>query len=152
MSCDNRKLTRRRFLAGAGAALAAPMFIPGAVLGKDGAVAANERIALAGLGIRHRGGYDLNCLMQQPAIQVVAIADVLKTSRETVKNVAEAKYGPGVAMYRDFREMLPREDIDAVLIATGDRWHTQASIDRATSSRPAPRARQPTLAPPERAS
>ena len=49
--------------------------------------------------------------------------------------MAEAKYGPGVAMYRDFREMLPREDIDAVLIATGDRWHTMASIQAAKAGK-----------------
>jgi predicted dehydrogenase len=129
----NRSLTvtRRRFLgtaAKAGAVLAAPLFVPGAVLGKDGGVAANERITLAGLGINGRGGTDLAVFMDEPVIQFVAIADVRKDRREAVKKLAEAKYGPGVATYRDFREMLPRKDIDAVLIATGDRWHTMASI------------------------
>ncbi len=61
-------------------------------------------------------------------MQFVAIADVRKDCRENVKRTAESKYGPGVATYRDFREMLARRDIDAVLIATGDRWHTMASI------------------------
>ena len=124
-------VTRRRFLATtarAGAALAAPMFIPAAAFGKDGGVAASERITLAGLGIRNRGGYVLGCFMNEPIVQFVAIADVRKDSRENVKARTEAKYGTGVATYRDFREMLPRQDIDAVLIATGDRWHTPASI------------------------
>jgi predicted dehydrogenase len=125
------QMTRRRFLkdaAKAGAVLAAPMFVAGSALGKNGTVAANERIALAGIGIRNRGSYVLGCMMKEPEVQFVAIADVRKDRREAVKQTAEAKYGPGVAMYRDFREMLPREDIDAVLIATGDRWHTMASI------------------------
>ncbi len=124
-------LSRRRFFAAAakaGAVLAAPMFIPGTVLGKDGGVAASERIALAGIGIRNRGGYVLDCMMDEPVMQFVAIADVRKDCRENVKAKAETKYGRGVAAYRDFREMLPRDDIDAVLIATGDRWHTLASI------------------------
>lgn len=125
-------LSRRRFLqtaVGAGAALvAAPTLIPGRALGKDGAAAPSNRIALAGIGIRHRGGYVLDCMMKQPDMQFVAISDVRKDSRENVKRKTEAKYGPGVDTYRDFREMLPREDIDAVLIATGDRWHTMASI------------------------
>jgi predicted dehydrogenase len=128
---NNSTVNRRGFLATAakaGAVLAAPMFIPGPTLGKDGGVAANERIALAGIGIHNRGGYDLGCFMDEPVVQFVAVADVRKDCRETVKRQAEAKYGPGVTMYRDFREMLPREDIDAVLIATGDRWHTMASI------------------------
>jgi len=67
-------------------------------------------------------------MMKEPVVQFVAVADVRKDRREAVKELAEAKYGPGVAMYRDFREMLPRRDIDAVLIATGDRWHSVASI------------------------
>ena len=91
-------------------------------------MAASERIALAGIGIRNRGGYVLGCMMNEPVVQFVAIADVRRDCRENVKATAEAKYGPGVNTYRDFREMLPRQDIDAVLIATGDRWHTMASI------------------------
>ena len=125
------QLSRRRFLktaVGASAALAAPVFIPGAALGMNGAVAASERITLAGIGIRNRGSYVLGYMMDEPDVQFVAIADVRKDRREAVKAMAEAQYGPGVAMYRDFREMLPRKDIDAVLIATGDRWHATASV------------------------
>jgi predicted dehydrogenase len=131
MSQPRSTVTRRRFLATTakvGAIFAAPVLIPGRALGKSGAVAASERIALAGIGIRNRGGYDLGFMLAEPVVQFVAIADVRKDRREAVKALAEAKYGPGVAMYRDFREMLPRQDIDAVLIATGDRWHAVASI------------------------
>jgi predicted dehydrogenase len=66
--------------------------------------------------------------MDEPVVQFVAIADIRKDRREATRDRAEQKYGTGVAMYRDFREMLPREDIDAVLIATGDRWHTPAAV------------------------
>jgi predicted dehydrogenase len=131
MPQKNSAFTRRRFLtaaAKAGAALAAPMFIPAATLGKEGCVAANERITLAALGIGGRGTEDLRCFFNEPVVQFVAIADIRKDHRESVKQRGEAKYGRGVAAYRDFREMLPRQDIDAVLIATGDRWHTMASI------------------------
>ena len=138
MSYASSTVTRRRFLATAakaGAVLTAPMFIPGSALGKDGAVAANERIALAGLGLGGRGSYDLGCFMEEPVVQVVAFADIRKDRRESLKATAEKKYGPGVATYRDFREMLPRDDIDAVLIATGDRWHTMASIHAAKAGK-----------------
>ena len=125
-------LSRRRFLttaAKAGAVLAAPMFVPGTVLGKSGGVAASERITLAGLGIGGRGNEDPGLLLEEPVVQFVAIADIRKDSpRKRQAEGARTKYGPGVATYRDFREMLPRQDIDAVLIATGDRWHTMASI------------------------
>jgi predicted dehydrogenase len=129
---------RRQFLktaAAAGVAAAVPWVVPGRALGLDGAVAPSERIALAGIGIHDRGGYVIGCMMDEPVVQVVAIADVRKDCRENVKNRAEAKYGLGVKMYRDFREMLPRADIDAVLIATGDRWHTMASINAAKAGK-----------------
>lgn len=128
---NHASFSRRRFLSTvvkAGAAVAVPTIVPAAALGKNGAVAASERITLAGIGIRNRGGYVLSCMMQEPAMQFVAIADVRRDCREHIKQIAEEKYGAGVAMYRDFREMLERPDIDAVLIATGDRWHTLASI------------------------
>lgn len=131
MSHPTNSVTRRRFLSTAAKAslvFSAPMIIPGRVLGKDGAVAASERVTLAGLGIGPRGSYVLSCMMNEPVVQFVAIADIRKDRRESVKKTAEQKYGPGVKTYRDFREMLPREDIDALLIATGDRWHTMASI------------------------
>lgn len=131
MSHQRVTYTRRRFLSTAAkgsALLAVPMIVPGRALGLDGAVAPSGRIALAGLGIGGRGNYVLDCMMDEPIIQFIAISDPQKSRREAVQQKAEKKYGPGVAMYRDFREMLPRQDIDAVLIATGDRWHTMASI------------------------
>jgi predicted dehydrogenase len=128
MPVSSLPVSRRRFLAAAGAVLAVPALVPARALGKDGGVAASERIALAGIGIHNRGGYVLDCMMNEPVMQFVAIADVRKDCRESVKAKTEKKYGHGVAAYRDFREMLPRDDIDAVLIATGDRWHTMASI------------------------
>ena len=131
MNRESRTFNRRRFLAATAKVVtmvASPLFIPGPTLGKDGGVAASDRITLAGIGIRNRGSYVLSCFMNEPVVQFVAIADVRKDRREAVKQMTEAKYGRGVAMYRDFREMLLRDDIDAVLIATGDRWHTMASI------------------------
>jgi len=123
--------TRRQFLgtaAKASALVCAPMVVPARALGRDGNVAPSNRVALAALGNGPRGSYVLDCFMNEPEVQFVAIADVRKDRREGVRQKTEAKYGPGVDMYRDFREMLPREDIDAVLIATGDRWHTPASL------------------------
>jgi hypothetical protein len=128
----NGRLNRRRFLKTAakiGAILMAPQVIPGTVLGKDGGVAASERIVLGAIGIGNRGTYDLGCFLHQPDVQFVAIADVKAARREAVKKMADSKYGNSdCAMYRDMRDMLPREDIDAVLIATGPNWHATAAM------------------------
>jgi predicted dehydrogenase len=68
-------------------------------------------------------------MLPQPDTRFVAIADVRADRRKAVKEMADQQYGDrGCAAYRDFRELLDRDDIDAVLIATGDRWHAPASM------------------------
>jgi hypothetical protein len=139
MSEKAAHLNRRRFLktvVQAGALLAAPYVIPGAVLGKDGGVLPSERITLGGIGIGNRGGYDLGCFLQEPDVRFLAICDVKAARREAVKKMADSKYGnQDCAMYRDFRELLARPDIDAVLIATGPNWHATAAITAAKAGK-----------------
>jgi hypothetical protein len=133
-------LNRRRFLkaaAQAGAVLLMPQVIPATVLGKDGGVAPSERIVLGAIGIGSRGTYVLGCFLQQPDVQFMAVSDVRAARREAVRKLAAAKTGanPDFKTYRDFREMLERTDIDAVLIATGPNWHAVASILTAQSGK-----------------
>jgi len=127
------RVTRRRFLkttARVGAAIAAPTIVPSSVLGRGGAVPPSEKILLGGIGIRGRGMHDLRWMIGQPDVQFVAICDVQKRQRLAVKNHVDTRYGSrDCAMYPEIREFLAeRTDIDAVLIATGDRWHALASI------------------------
>lgn len=113
-----------------------PQVVPGAVLGKDGAVPPSERIILGAIGIGNRGSYVLGCFLEEPDVRFVAIADVKKERRESVKRRADAKYGnTECSMYRDFRELLERQDIDAVLIATGPNWHSVAAMTSAEAGK-----------------
>jgi len=132
MKVKNSTMTRRRFLATtakASAVLAAPVLVPGPALGKDGGVAASERITVGGIGINSRGRGVLACFLSEPDAQFVATCDVRADRRHGIKGVVDQKYGnKDCAMYRDFRELLARTDIDAVLITTGDRWHTPGSV------------------------
>lgn len=125
-------LNRRQFLKAtlqAGAVLAAPQIVAGAVLGKGGGVAPSERIVLGAIGIGNRGAYVLGCFMEEPDVQFVAICDVKAERREAIKRKADNKYGnQDCATYRDLRELLARSDLDAVLIATGPNWHATAAI------------------------
>ena len=126
-------LTRRRFLtrgAMAASAVALPYYIPASALGRDGAVAPSERIVMGGIGLGGRGSYDLGAMLNEPDVQWVAVCDVLKGRREAAKNTVDSKYGnKDCAAYGDLRQFLAeRTDVDAVLIATGDRWHALASI------------------------
>jgi predicted dehydrogenase len=126
--------TRRQFLkdtaAAAGAVIAAPLFVPAKALGWDGGTPANSRIVLGGIGIGNRGEFDLKWMLAEKDVQFVAVCDVRKERRERVKQLADKHHGnTDCATYRDLREFLTaRKDIDAVLIATGDRWHALASV------------------------
>jgi hypothetical protein len=129
---DGSPFTRRQFLKRAvivGGAVAAPCIIPASVLGLNGAVPPSERIILGGMGVGNRGSDDLRWMLPERDVQFVAICDAKKSQREAVKRIVDAKYGnQDCAMYRDMREFLAtRTDIDALLIATGDRWHATAA-------------------------
>ena len=124
--------TRRQFLKRAvmaGGAVAVPCLVPGSALGLNGAVPPSERIILGGMGVGNRGSDDLRWMLPERDVQFVAICDAKKSQREAVKRIVDTKYGnKDCAMYRDMREFLAqRTDIDALLIATGDRWHATAA-------------------------
>ena len=125
---SRRQFLKRAVLAGGFAS--APWLIPGSALGLNGAVPPSERIVLGGLGIGGRGTGDLNWMLPEKDVQFVAVCDAKKAQREAVKRIVDNKYGnKDCATYRDIREFLAaRADIDALLIATGDRWHALASI------------------------
>jgi len=129
-----RKISRRQFLkkstAASVAAVTVPYIIPSSALGRDGKVCPSERIVLGGIGIGGRGKHDLEWMLPEKDVQFVAVCDARKERREAVKQIVDTRYdNKDCAMYRDIREFLAeRTDIDAVLIATGDRWHSLAAI------------------------
>ena len=125
-----RRITRRAFLKSTAALASVPYIVSASALGRDGKVPASERIVLGGIGIRNRGSSDLQWMLPEPDVQFVAVCDAQKTSREAVKQMVDTHYGnKDCATYSDIREFLAtRTDIDAVLIATGDRWHALASV------------------------
>lgn len=127
---------RRQFLK-SGALAAAPMIVPSSVLGRQaGAVPPSDRIVLGAIGIGSRGSYDLQAFIRQNDVRFVAICDVREERREIVKSMADKHYGNrDCAMYSEHFELLARSDIDAVLIATGDRWHALLSIHAAQAGK-----------------
>jgi predicted dehydrogenase len=127
-----RHPSRRDFLRttlATSAALWLPSILPGRVLGKDGEVSPSNKLTLGVIGIGPRCTYDLQAMLKLPDVQCVAVADVQASRRDAGKRVVDDYYkNQDCQLYRDFREILDRADIDAVLIATGDRWHAPASI------------------------
>jgi hypothetical protein len=129
---SSAKISRRSFLhksLAAGGALGFPLVVPGRVLGLNGAVAPNSKIILGAIGIQGRGSQVLGAMLNEPGVQFVAICDIQRKQRDAIKNMADKhNNNKDCATYRDLRELLARPDIDAVLIATGDRWHSMGSI------------------------
>ncbi|MGB8852889.1 MAG: Gfo/Idh/MocA family oxidoreductase [Pirellulales bacterium] len=124
--------TRRRFLqvsaASAGVA-AAPYVITSKALGDATTPPASDRIVMGGIGIGNMGSGDQAAFLGRPDVQYVAVCDVRQQYREGAKGRTDGKYGnKDCAAYVDFRELLARDDIDAVHIATPDHWHAIMTI------------------------
>lgn len=124
-----RRQLLRRAAGAAGTLAAAPYVIASTALGAQGRPPASERITMGTIGVGGRGRSDMASLLGNKDVQMVAVADVKRDARNAGKKMVDQKYANSdCKTYRDLRELLARDDIDAVLIATGDNWHTMASI------------------------
>ncbi len=126
------RTSRRRFLKQTGAtlgALAIPSVVPASALGGAGTVAPSERIVMGGIGLGGQGQRNMRNFISHTDVQWVAVCDVDTERRNQAKAIVDEDYGnTDCATTVDFRELLARRDIDAVLIATSDRWHSPLSI------------------------
>lgn len=116
--------TRRRFLGqGAAAAIGLPLFFQSKAFG------ANDRINVGFIGTGKRGRYDLRQIMHFREIRVVAICDVVDEHLEEARVRVNDKYGnEDCKTYKDWRDVIARDDIDAIFIGTPDHWHAIISI------------------------
>jgi predicted dehydrogenase len=128
------RLSRRRFLQATTAiAAAGPMILPRPLRGQ---ASANERIGLGLIGVGTMGRSHLNRLLREADVQVLAVSDVVAERTAAAKEQVETKYAEvlksgaykGCGAYGDFRELLARPDIDAVVIATPDHWHALGCV------------------------
>jgi len=131
------RLSRRNVLRGMATAVVAPWIVPASAVGAAGTTAPSNRVTLGFIGVGFMGQrHHLSRFVQYPEAQVLAVCDVDRWRRENARATVEAAYGAertsgtyrGCAGYNDLRELLARDDIDGVLIATGDRWHAPATV------------------------
>ncbi len=108
------------------------MIIPASALGRNGATPANERVTLGCIGVGNRGTSNMRHFFQEPRTQIVAVCDVDRAHRERARAHTEL---PADAAYRDFRELLARDDIDAVSIGTPDHWHAINTVEAAKAGK-----------------
>jgi predicted dehydrogenase len=142
--------TRREFIrqtaAASAGALSAPWIISASSLGQDKKPAPSKRITIGAIGSGNMGMGDIRGLLGDPRVQVVAVCDVNRESagywqgavagREPGRRLVEQHYAAdkksgkykGCDVYGDFRELIGRKDIDAVIVSTPDHWHAIPAI------------------------
>jgi predicted dehydrogenase len=140
----SNRLTRRQFVAATGAAVVTPAIVPSSALGAN---APSNRINVALIGCGNQSRVDLPSMLRQPDAQVVAVCDVNRGSdgyarpehflgREPAQKTVNAYYAgksrsgrfEGCDAYSDFRDVLARDDVDAVMIVLPDHWHALATV------------------------
>ncbi len=134
---DRTACTRREalgILGAAGAAAALPTIVPARVLGKD---APSNRIAVAMIGMgRQARGPNLRTLLHIDGVHVPAVCDVDRWRLDNAKKQVDAHYkNRDCRAYEDFRELLARDDVDAVMNSTPDHWHVPISIAAARAGK-----------------
>jgi predicted dehydrogenase len=157
MSKSRESVARRSFLRVGAAFAAAPYVVPASVFGRDGKAPPSEKTTIACIGMGGQGHVDLFNLLEFPDVRVVAVCDVHREGggyiswdwmqgkeeksggREPARRLVDEHYakqggGPGGCRgYADYRELLEREDVDGVVVATPDHTHaviTMAAIGR----------------------
>ncbi len=130
------RVSRRRFLAASSAVLAFPTFIPASALGADGRPAPSNRIVMGVVGWGMQGPSNTSNFMRQADCQVVATANIDKNHLAASLKAINGHYkNTDCKGYHDYREMMARKDIDAVMLAVPDHWHALMAIEAAKNKK-----------------
>jgi predicted dehydrogenase len=131
---NSRRSFLKKTLLGTAAVTSAPMVLSGSykerlLLGSRSydtrPFAANDQINLALIGTGIQGIYDTNTALRVPGVKLVATCDLYTGRHDRAKEL----WGNDISVTRDYREILDRKDVDAVIIATPDHWHKRISIE-----------------------
>lgn len=138
---DQKSLSRRNFLSTAAAGSAAFTILPGHLRGQEGKTAPSNKVNVAIIGTGGQGIVNMRSLFNEPDAQVVALCDINpesdysmfyyggKAGLNPAADLLKEAYGQACPTYTNYHEMLDKEDIDAVLIATPDHSHGMISLD-----------------------
>jgi len=127
----------KRAAGAAAGAMVFPYIVASSVLGKADSVAASNRITLGFIGVGSHGiGMNLMSFLGNADAQAVAVCDVDVNHLKKGRDIVNQKYGnKDCATYKDWRDVIARDDIDAVMISTPDHWHVPISIAAAKAGK-----------------
>jgi predicted dehydrogenase len=144
MRSHTPEISRRHFVQGAAAAaVGLPTLLAGTAPADEKKTAPGDRIGLGFIGVGTMARGHLGFFLGRSDVQVLAVCDVDRTRRESAKKTVEERYAEkiksgqykGCASVIDFRDVLSRKDIDAVVIATPDHWHAIPAIEACQASK-----------------
>ena len=130
-------VSRRRFLKGAaasaGAGLLLPAVVPSSVFGAE---APSNRITMGCIGVGGRGTWNLRNFIGRSEVRLLAVCDVDRSHAVRAKQAVDGRYGGAdCGLYHDFRDLLARDDIDAITVCTPDHWHALVTIAAAKAGK-----------------
>lgn len=132
----NRRVFLKRVTGAAAGAMAIPYIVPSSVFGADGGVAPSERITMGCIGVGWQGTSNMYSFLGEKDCQIIAVCDIDRNHLQSAVNTVNEHYGNrGCAVYRDFRELLARDDIDAVALSLPDHWHAIPAIEAARAGK-----------------
>ena len=119
-------MKRRNFFKAAALTIATPFVVPSTVFGAE---APSERVTVGHIGVGNQGGGLFRATQRVPLAQSVAVADCFKSRREGIAAICKGK------AYLDYREIIARDDIDCVIVATPDHWHVPIAVAAAKAKK-----------------
>jgi predicted dehydrogenase len=126
------RFNRRQFLKAAGAAVVLPTVLPSSVFGRGANTAPSNKITMGVIGWGMQGPGNTNSFLVEEDCHVVAACDLDKNHLQSAVDTVNGHYQNKDCMaYHDYREMLARPDLDAVMIAIPDHWHALAATEAA---------------------
>ena len=137
---QKKNINRRQFLKrAAGTAVGAvgfPYIVPSSALGQAGSIAPSNRITLGCIGVGWQGTSNMESFLSEKDCQIVAVCDLDKNHLQSAINRVNEHYkNKDCAAYHHFRELLARDDIDAVSLSLPDHWHAIPAIEAARSGK-----------------
>ena len=125
-------ISKRTFLRAAGASLAMPAILPASAVGAGKTVAPSNRINMGVIGTGGRANGLTKNAMAHDFVRVIALCDLDKSQLAKAKSIVDQNYGnTDCAVHADYRELLARKDVDAVIVATPGHWHALVCVEAA---------------------
>ncbi len=129
MKKSDHTITRRGFLAVGAGALAAPLFLPGRILGLDGATSPNNQIVSVSVGMGNRGNEILGAFWSG-SFRCLGVCDCYQTHAERARDRVNDRYkNKDCVVFSKYEEILDRKDVDVLAVSTPDHWHTKITVD-----------------------